>query len=52
MRTRLRLLIALIAGFLVGGRVPDAQRASPRLLVLNKEEATLAIVDPASGRVL
>jgi YVTN family beta-propeller protein len=30
----------------------NAQRASARLLVLNKEDATLAIVDPASGRVL
>jgi YVTN family beta-propeller protein len=30
----------------------DAQRASSRLLVLNKEDATLAIVDPDSGNVL
>jgi YVTN family beta-propeller protein len=32
--------------------VPSAQRAPARLLVLNKEDATLAIVDPASGNLL
>ena len=32
--------------------VISAQSASARLLVLNKEDATLAIVDPSSGRVL
>jgi YVTN family beta-propeller protein len=30
----------------------SAQRSGPRLLVLNKEDATLAIVDPDSGVVL
>src|SRR2546421_7603267 len=30
----------------------SAQRSSPKLLVLNKEEATLAIVDPESGTIL
>jgi YVTN family beta-propeller protein len=29
-----------------------AQSSSPRLLVLNKEDATLAIVDPSSGSIL
>jgi YVTN family beta-propeller protein len=32
--------------------VPAAQHASARLLVLNKEDANLAIVDPATGDVL
>src|SRR4029078_8597490 len=32
--------------------VPDAQRDAAGVLVLNKEDATLAIVDPASGAVL
>jgi YVTN family beta-propeller protein len=41
------------AALLVGaGRVPLAQRASARLLVLNKDDANLAIVDPASGAVI
>jgi YVTN family beta-propeller protein len=39
------------AAALVGAGLLDAQ-SSARLLVLNKEEATLAIVDPASGKVL
>src|SRR3989442_12373601 len=30
----------------------SAQRSSPKLLVLNKEDATLAIVDPESGTIL
>src|SRR5437879_6250429 len=30
----------------------SAQQSSPKLLVLNKEDATLAIVDPESGTVL
>jgi YVTN family beta-propeller protein len=32
--------------------LPSAQRAPSRLLVLNKEDANLAIVDPVSGAVL
>src|SRR5262249_4437557 len=31
---------------------PAVMQSSARLLVLNKEDAALAIVDPASGRVL
>jgi YVTN family beta-propeller protein len=34
------------------GVFAQAQRSSERLLVLNKEDATFAIVDPASGKVL
>jgi YVTN family beta-propeller protein len=41
------LAIAAIAGALV-----HAQPSSSRLLVLNKEDATFASVDPVSGRVL
>ena len=43
---------ALIAVLMTVGRAPSAQRGPARLLVLNKEDATLAIVDPASGQVL
>ena len=39
------LIVAFFATF-------TAAQTSARLLVLNKEEATLAIVDPASGKVL
>jgi YVTN family beta-propeller protein len=46
------LLTALFVVLAAAGRVPGAQRAPARLLVLNKEDATLAIVDPASGNVL
>src|SRR5829696_6352847 len=31
---------------------PRAQPPGPRLVVLNKEDATLVTVDPASGRIL
>ena len=41
--------LCLIAGVAV---VTSAQSGTARLLVLNKEDATLAIVDPSSGRVL
>ncbi len=44
------LIIAAIAVTLTS--VPSAQRSSARLLVLNKDDANLAIVDPASGSVL
>jgi YVTN family beta-propeller protein len=48
-----RLLVTAIGIFIVSAaNIPSAQRASARLLVLNKEDATLAIVDPASGRIL
>jgi YVTN family beta-propeller protein len=42
----LALLVALLT------LVAHAQRTGARLLVLNKEDATLAIVDPESGTVL
>jgi YVTN family beta-propeller protein len=32
--------------------VPHAQGVGPKLVVLNKEDATLVTVDPASGRIL
>ncbi len=51
MRGRLSF-VAAIAAVLLCSPSPIAQRASARLLVLNKEEATLAIVDPVSGNVL
>lgn len=41
-------MAALLAMFTLAA----AAQSSARLLVLNKEEATLAIVDPASGKVL
>src|SRR5262245_48655244 len=41
----------LVATVVLTGGLLNAQRSS-RLLVLNKEDATLAIVDPASGHVL
>jgi YVTN family beta-propeller protein len=43
--------IALAVAALAGSGITHAQSPT-RLLVLNKEEATLAIVDPASGKVL
>ncbi|HEX3644119.1 MAG TPA: hypothetical protein VHT95_00855 [Vicinamibacterales bacterium] len=51
MRTR-DLLMATVCVALAAGAGPGAQRASARLLVLNKEDANLAIVDPVSGAVL
>jgi YVTN family beta-propeller protein len=51
---RLLLIPCTVAALAAAGlvvRVVDAQ-SSARLLVLNKEEATLAIVDPGSGTVL
>jgi YVTN family beta-propeller protein len=41
--------MALVAG---AGGLAQTQRSSERLLVLNKEDATFAVVDPASGKVL
>ena len=52
MRARFLLLTTAFLGLAVAAGVPNAQRATARLLVLNKEDATLAIVDPASGNVL
>ena len=51
MRSRC-LLVAVCFGLALAGRAPTAQRGSARLLVLNKEDANLAIVDPVSGNVL
>jgi len=45
-------LIAMMALTIAGAVSGQAQRSTPRLLVLNKDEATFASVDPASGRVL
>jgi YVTN family beta-propeller protein len=45
-------LALIVAGLATAGRAAVAQRASARLLVLNKEDANLAIVDPLSGNVL
>jgi YVTN family beta-propeller protein len=52
MRARSLLLTMVFLGLAMAGSVPSAQRASARLLVLNKEDANLAIVDPASGTVV
>jgi YVTN family beta-propeller protein len=52
MRARYLMLTTIFVGLAVAVRVPSAQRASARLLVLNKEDANLAIVDPVSGKVL
>jgi YVTN family beta-propeller protein len=52
MRTRSLLMMTTVIAAMAAGSVPGAQRASARLLVLNKEDANLAIVDPASGTVL
>ena len=41
----------LVAMFMAAA-LASAQQSSPKLLVLNKEEATLAIVDPESGTIL
>jgi YVTN family beta-propeller protein len=46
--TRRALLVAAIAA---AAALPVAQSAGPQLLVLNKVDATLAFVDPATGRV-
>jgi YVTN family beta-propeller protein len=52
MRTRYLLMMATVCVAVAARAVPGAQRASARLLVLNKEDANLAIVDPVSGSVL
>jgi YVTN family beta-propeller protein len=51
-RARLLLLTMAFLAPAAAGRVTMAQRAPARLLVLNKEDANLAIVDPVSGNVL
>src|SRR6185295_2517656 len=45
-----RLLIALLAMSAAGSAI-SAQSRSPQLLVLNKNDATLVFVDPASGKI-
>jgi YVTN family beta-propeller protein len=52
MRTRYLLMMTTVCVAVAAAAVPGAQRASARLLVLNKEDANLAIVDPVSGNVL
>ena len=52
MRSRFLLLTAAFLALAIATAVPGAQRPSARLLVLNKDDANLAIVDPASGQVL
>lgn len=52
MRARSLWVTTAFLGLAVWAAVPAAQRPSARLLVLNKEDATLAIVDPVSGNVL
>jgi YVTN family beta-propeller protein len=50
---RMRTWLGTGALFMLAvGAIPGAQPATARLLVLNKEDATLAIVDPSSGNVL
>jgi YVTN family beta-propeller protein len=45
-------LLLLIVSAAILGTMPVITQSSARLLVLNKEDASLAIVDPDSGRVL
>src|SRR5471030_959422 len=52
MRSRYLAVTAVFGMLAAAGAVPGAQRATARLLVLNKDDATLAIVDPVSGNVL
>jgi YVTN family beta-propeller protein len=51
MRTLLAVLASILAAA-VSTRTATSAQSSPRLLVLNKEDATLAIVDPAAGTIL
>src|SRR5258708_27154055 len=51
-RSRVLWMAAVAVATVLAGRVPMAQPAPARLLVLNKDDANLAIVDPASGNVL
>ena len=46
------VFVALAAIIVAGGRFTNAQRTPARLLVLSKDDASLAIVEPASGDVL
>lgn len=46
------LQIALLGTFLAPANLRAAETPAPALLVLNKEDATLAIVDPLAGKVV
>ena len=46
------LQIALLGAFLAPANLRAAETPTPALLVLNKDEATLAIVDPLDGKVV
>src|SRR5579864_9500606 len=50
--TSQRILISLGIGFVWIAILPAAETPSPALLVLNKEDSALAIVDPVSGKVV
>jgi YVTN family beta-propeller protein len=52
MRSRMFVAAALLEMFTGFGAAPLAQRTTSRLLVLNKDDANLAIVEPGSGSVL
>ena len=47
-----RLLAAAILLLATLAQTPAAQSPGPRLIVLNKEDATLVTVDPATGKIL
>lgn len=54
---RRTLVLSALAGFLAVVRMPASAAPTeptpnPALLVLNKEDATMVVVDPASGRVV
>ncbi len=51
-RKALASLAALLACGLSGAASMTAQTASPALIVLNKEEGSLAIIDPAAMKVV
>ena len=51
MRTPLVVLAGVLAAAISARTITSAQSSS-RLLVLNKEDATLAIVDPVAGSIL
>jgi YVTN family beta-propeller protein len=52
MKSKSLVVTMAVVGLALAGRAAIAQRASARLLVLNKEDANLAIVDPLNGTVV
>jgi YVTN family beta-propeller protein len=44
--------VAGLAIAMIAGTVTQGQQAASRLLVLNKEDATFSVIDPASGKTL